>query len=215
VDHLTQYRTYRREGKDLNVRLINTCLTEEAAQKSARFLRGGRSEDDVNVFDEETLGDLRKDFALNDIQLDGTTAVESFCEQELWESDLEKEIAEALMQSETSLFRVMSVHEEGGRLDMDDVLNDETRIRLTDIGLSKTVEPGVLLFCRLIRFEDVNMTSGVVFPFPGEREDDLISVYEELHKELDAHPGSMVRFVSFYKMYKQFGRGMQIFQFDE
>lgn len=215
MDHLTQYRTYRREGKDLNVRLINTCLTEEAAQKSSRFLRGGRSDDDLNVFDEETLGDLRKDFALNDIQLNGTTAVESFCEQELWESDLEKEIAEALMQSETSLFRVMSVHEEVGRLDMDDVLNDETRIGLTDIGLSKTVEPGELLFCRLIRFEDVNMTSGVAFPFPSEREDDLISVYEELRKELDVHSESMVRFVSFYKMYKRFGREMQIFKFDE
>lgn len=215
MDHLTQYRTYRREGKDLNIRLINTCLTEEAAQKSSRFLRGGRGDDDVNVFDEETLGDLRKDFALNDIQVDGTTAVESFYEQELWESDLEKKIAKALMQSETSLFRVMSVHEEVGRLDIEDVLNDEARIGLTDIGLSQTVEPGVLLFCRLIRFEDVNMTSGVAFPFSGEREDDLIPVYEELRKELDAHPESMVRFVSFYKMYKRFGRGMQIFQFDE
>jgi hypothetical protein len=215
MDHLTQYRTYRREGKDLNVRLINTCLTEEAAQKSARFLKGGRSGDDVNVFDEETLRDLRKDFALNEVQLDGTTAVESFCEQELWESDMEKEIAEALMQSETSLFRVMSVHEESGRLDMDDVLNDETGIGLTDIGLSKTVEPGGLLFCRLVRLEGVNITSGVVFPFPAEREDDLITVYEELRKELDANPESMVRFVSFYKMYKRFGKGIQILQFDE
>jgi len=215
MNHLTQYRTYRREGKDLNVRLINTCLTEEAAQKSSRLLRGGRSDDDLNVFDEETLGDLRKDFALNDIPVDGTTAVESFCEQELWESDLEKEIAEALMQSETSLFRVMSIHKQVGRLDMDDVLNDETRIGLTDIGLSKTAEPGELLFCRLIRFENVNMTSGVAFPFPGEREDDLISVYEELRKELDVHSESMIRFVSFYKMYKRFGREMQIFQFDE
>lgn len=208
---IDRYREYRDGGKDLNNRIIELCLDEATIKESAELLGLGLTDEIESVpGNKEVHVDVGKDFAMHEYRQGKQTAVASFQEQELWESELEKELLDAFIQSGTSLFRVTSVNEAEGILIMEDLLNDVHKIKLTDIGLSKSVDPGLLLFCRLIRLEEVNMTSGVTLPFPDGSEEILVSVYEDMRDEIRPYPDSVVRYISFYGMYEQFGIEIQV-----
>lgn len=211
MDSIDRYREYREGGKVLNDRIMELCLDEATIEESAKLLGLGLTGEIASVPGNEGVHvDVGKDFALHEYRRGKQTAVESFQEQELWESELEKEILDAFLQSDTSLFWVTSVNESENLLVMEDLLNDEPRIKLTDIGLSTSIDPGLLLFCRLIRLEEVNMTSGVSLPFPDGSEDLLVSVYEDMRDEIRPYPASVVRYISFYGMYEQFGIEIQV-----
>jgi len=91
-----------------------------------------------------------------------------------------------------------------------DLLNDDDdEISVTDVNLSETAEPGVLLFFRLVQYDEFNMTSGVSFPFPADEEDRLLREYERDTDHIDSQPESADRFVAFFDLYRAYGIHIQ------
>lgn len=119
------------------------------------------------------------------------------------ESEAEKDILAALLSSYTSLFKITSINK--STLLLEDILNKKGDIPLMDIALSKTAAPGMLLFTRLIPFEDFNMTSGAGFVFPAGLEEYLLRRYKKLSKKVESGNESVKRFVAFYKLSKSSG----------
>lgn len=93
---------------------------------------------------------------------------------------------------------------------MTDLLNDDDdAIKVIDVNLSETAEPGVLLFFRLVPHEELNMTSGVSFPFAEDEADDLCREYNHRIDKSDPRPESVQRFVAFFDLYRDHGIHIQ------
>jgi len=78
-------------------------------------------------------------------------------------------------------------------------------IKLTDINHSKSATPGILLFFRLVPCEQFNMTSGVSMPFPGQVEEHLLTVVEQVNEKVTSHHKDVIRFRTFFEMYRKYG----------
>lgn len=204
MDRLERYREYRAVGKALNSRMLESYLTEAILRKSAELL-GLRDEDGELVYDREADVHAHQEFALKEYRWADGTAVERFEKQESWETEMEKTVLDGMLRADTSLFRVTSVDEPERRLVVADLLSDEAGIELTDVGLSETVDSGMLLFFRLVPYAAFNMTSGVTLPFAGRREEHLLNVYDQVSERVTSRPASVTRFVSFYKLHKKYG----------
>lgn len=92
---------------------------------------------------------------------------------------------------------------------MTDLLNDGDERTVTDVNLSDTAEPGVLLFFRLVPYDEFNMTSGVSFPFPADEEDRLLRKYKQRTGDIDSQPESVQRFAAFFDLYRNYGIHIQ------
>jgi len=208
-DRLERYRRYRGVGQELNTKLLRECTDREAILESAQLL-GIELDGDAILYDAESHTNVHYEFLLNEYRQNGQTAVEQYYEQERWESDVEHTILEALLEAEASLFKVTAVDGSDKHLIVTDLLSDdENELRVTDVNLSETAEPGTLLFFRLVSYDEFNMTSGVSFPFPADEEDRLLREYDHRADDVDSKLESVQRFVAFFDLYRDYGIHIQ------
>jgi len=203
---IEKYKTYRKIGKELNHKIMDSCLDRNVLMRSARLL--GIVHGGTLIFDSEDETSVLMDFALNEYRVNNKNIIEIYREKIGWQNEIEKDILDALLLSYTSLFKVTSISEAENTSVLRDILNKRDDIKLIDIASSKTAAPGLLLFIRLVPFEDFNMTSGISFVFPGDLEEYLLRRYKELGKNVksdSADSDSIKRFVSFFKLNKTDG----------
>ncbi|MFP9193718.1 hypothetical protein ACLI4Q_19035 [Natrialbaceae archaeon A-CW1-1] len=206
---LERYRRYRKVGRELNSKILSQCTDREAILESARIL-GIERDDDAILYEAEPDMTVHYEFVLNEYRQNGQTAVEKYYTQERWETETERTILEALLGGETSLFKITAIDEADKHLIVTDLLkDDDNEIGVTDINLCETAEPGVLLFFRLVPYDEFNMTSGVSFPFLADEEDRLLHEYEHRTDHIDSQPESVQRFVEFFDLYRDIGIHIQ------
>ncbi len=198
-----KYKIYRKTGTELNHKIIDACLEREVLMKSARLL--GILHGDTLIFDSEDETSVLMDFTLNEYKVNSRNTIEVYREKIGWQSEIEKDILDALLSSYTSLFRITSISEVENTLILYDILNEKDRIKLIDIALSESAIPGLLLFIRLVSFKDFSMTSGISFVFPGNLEKYLVKRYRKLSKKVKSDSESIKRFVSFFRLNKTDG----------
>lgn len=199
-----QYKTYREVGTQLNSDILEAysdreLIVETASELDIKF-------DGLNLaYEFESQMPAHFEFALYEYRRDETTAAERYLEAERWEDEVEREILEATVDADPSLFEVESVSESGPRLTVTDLLNDREEHTLFDVNLSGTAEQGVLLFFRPVRYDEFTTTSGVSFPFPGEEKTHLL---EEHNGRIDPDASRAIsrqRFVAFHDLYRDHG----------
>jgi hypothetical protein len=197
-----EYQRYRQTGRELNHKIIEATVDRETVDYAAKRLglRKGRqlvldSEDDLSVL---------MDFALYEYRSEGKNAVERYHEEIEGSSSIEQELLEAMVTSSTSLFRVEAVSRETYSLRLCNLVSIGDEITLVDIGFSQSVVVGFLLFLRPISLENYSMTSGVVFAFPGDMENDLVREWERFagRRSRNASAGC---YAAFFKLSKRKG----------
>lgn len=203
MDIMGKYKTYREVGMELNYKIVTSCLKREALMKSARLL--GIARGDTLIFDSDEEMSILMDFALNEYRKDNKNTIEIYREKTGWQNETEKDILDALLSSYTSLFKITSISEAENTLLLNDILNKKGNIELIDIALSETATPELLLFIRLVPVKDFNMTSGIVFAFPGDSKEYLFMKYRELSKKVKSDSETARRFISFFRLSKTDG----------
>lgn len=208
MDRLERYRQYREVGQELNTKILSECTDREAILGSARLL-GIERDGDAILYDVQADMTVHYEFLLNEYRQNGQTAVEKYYDQERWDSAIERTILEALLEAEISLFKITAIDDTDKHLIVTDLLNDNNEIRVTDVNLSDTAEPGVLLFFRLVPYDEFKMTSGVSFPFAEDEEDRLLREYKQRTGDIDSQPKSVQRFAAFFDLYRDYGIHIQ------
>lgn len=206
-NRIERYREYRTEGQELNSKLLD-FLNDDELMESARFLGMTKEEGDEEYLYHEGEMDMatQSDYAIHELERDGTTALERFYQAERWETEIEREILEALRESYTSLFVIEEVHPDERVLVLHDVLEEgESPIELTDVKLSQTADTDALIFIRRVPLPEMNITSGFVLPFEAGYKDHLISVNQQVMEKTASRPESARRFYVFYRMYQKYG----------
>lgn len=211
MDRVEQYNSYRSVGEELNNKLLDERSDGELME-AAQFLGMIVEHDGEEYLHHESELEMavHADFAIHEIERDGTTGVERYYEAKRWDSEVEKEILEALQETYTSLFWVESTDSAAGRLVLEDLLEQRgSQLELTDTGLSESAKTGALMFFRPVQVGDITMTSGFLFPYEGPPQDHLVEVYEQTMEKTgsrdDPKPESMRRFYVFYRLYEKYG----------
>lgn len=166
-----EYKRIRLIGRELASQMLNVIPKEVAtrAAKDMNILHKG-----TFVFDSEEEMSFLQDRMIYDLLWDGKNAIEHFEEKRGSElSEAEREILEAKKAAYFSLFEVIG-NASRESLQLSDLLSDN-RIELMDISLSSTASKGALLATRVIKVQDICMTSGIAYPFLPEQKDTLIS----------------------------------------
>jgi hypothetical protein len=207
VTDLDQYKTYREAGTQLNSDIIDAysdreLIVETAAELDIEF--DGRN----MAYEFESQMPAHFEFALYEYRRDGKTAAERYLEAERWGDEVEREILEASIDAEPSLFEVKSTSESGPRLTVTDLLDDREHT-LVDVNFSRTAEPGVVLFFRPVRYDEFTTTSGVSFPFPGEEKEGLLDEHDQRIDPDGSRALSRQRFVAFHNLYRDHGLYIQ------
>ncbi len=200
---IEKYKEYRKISKELNHKIMNTCLEPDVFMKSAGLLGAARG--NALILDNEDEMNILMDFALREYKVNKQNTVEIYREKIGWENEIEKEILDAFISSYTFLFKITSISKGEKSLILNDLLNKKDNIKIMDLALSKTAVPGLLLFIRLVPFKDFNMSAGISFAFYGELEKYLLKKYKMLSKKVKSDSDSIKRFVSFYKLSKTDG----------
>jgi hypothetical protein len=81
-----------------------------------------------------------------------------------------------------------------------DRLQQREDIPLIDILFSRTVEPDMLLFTRIVPLPMMNMTAGIAFVFPGDSEASLLRRYKRLGKRVKVETEAARRLVAFFQL---------------
>lgn len=199
-----QYGRYREARQQLNNKILEEHSNRELILNSAEALGIEHDGRDV-LYDFQSDMTIHFEFLLYEYRWDGKTAAERYYENESWETDIEQTILEATLEAETSLFEVPEIDDANHRLVVKDILHDDTESSVLDVNLSTTAEAGVLLFFRPVQYEQFTTTSGVSFPFPGEKRERLLDEYESQVDQPESQLSSMQRYVSFYEMYREHG----------
>lgn len=211
-ERVERYKEYRSEGQELNSKLFDALIDDEVIE-AAQFLGMMEEQDgeEVVYHDGELDMAIHSDFAIHEIERDGKTALERFYQAENWDTEIEREIAEALRESYTSLFEVADVLPDDRVLVLDNVLGiGESRVELMDLKLSQTASPDSLIFLRPVPIPEMNITSGFLLPFQAETKDHLLEVHQKAMNKTESRSESARRFYIFYQMHKKYGIPSQV-----
>ncbi|ELY62734.1 hypothetical protein C492_07520 [Natronococcus jeotgali DSM 18795] len=203
MSHLERYQRFREQGRELHSKIFDVYLDRDIIDETSQLLDLDR-DGDALLYDTEEEQSVHMDFILHEYHQNGTTFVERYRDEEGGDSELERELLDAMVRAETSLFRVTEIDSSASQVVLEDVLGDETGIELTDRNFSRTAPPDILLFLRLVRLEDITMTSGLSFAFRPSTEEHLVSVYDQVLERTN-RPESMSRFIIFHKLNRKYG----------
>jgi hypothetical protein len=201
------YMQYRQAQRQLNGKVLQTCPKETmlgAAQ--ALGILEKKNEDFLVVLGKEDDADVVGDFANVEYRGDsGKTVIEIYREQIGTRDEMEKEILEAMICSQTSLFRITDVIRDEKLVVLEDILNKKDGIRLIDRGLGETAKPKWLIFLRLLRFKAFAMSSGFSFVFHPDHEPYLRRKCMKTSRNLSPRRESLRRFLIFFKLNQELG----------
>jgi hypothetical protein len=210
-----RYKELRESGRELIKevnKVIPTKIIDRTAIEMNLLFKG------TLVLDSEEEINYLFDRIVFDITWDGKNAIEHFeAESEYEPSEDEKKHLVAMKEARFSLFEVVG-RNPGISVYLSDLLSGvliNNQIELTDLSLSETFSNGLLLATRIVKIEDICMTTGASYPFMPIYKNSLISGIKKLRtvqqgkgkdsiksKEFDvSHNYSLY----FYKQHRKFG----------
>ncbi|MFC1715103.1 hypothetical protein ACFL6S_15660 [Candidatus Poribacteria bacterium] len=170
-NRVQKYKKIRKLGRSLNSKIVKV-IPRKVIDRTSTDMRI-RSKNTL-LLDSEADLDFLFDRIIYDVPWDGKGAIEHFeAGSGLGLSAMEEKLLDAMKEAYFSLFAVVG-GVSGEFLQLSDLLSDG-QIELTDISLSSAASKRFLLATRIIKFEDIFMTSGAGYPFLSEQKDTLIS----------------------------------------
>ena len=168
---IQRYKKIRETGRELAGKMLSVIPPEilKRTAKDMNILHKG-----TFVFDSEEEMSFLQDRTMYDVPWDGKNAVEHFEARK--GSDLsveEKKVLEGMKGAYFSLFEIVG-RTRGMSVQLFDLLSNE-HIELTDVSMSRSARKGTILAARVLKVENMYMTSGSIYPFGPEQKDILIS----------------------------------------
>ncbi|MDQ1316471.1 MAG: hypothetical protein QG641_1169 [Candidatus Poribacteria bacterium] len=159
------------------IKVIPKKVIDHAASEMNILVKG------ILVFDSEEEMSFLFDRIVFDITWDGKSAIEHFEAESKYEpSGDEKKHLDAMKEARFSLFEIVG-RNPGISVYLSDLLSGiliNNQIELTDLALSETFANGLLLATRIVRIENICMTTGASYPFMPIHKDALVSGIRKL-----------------------------------
>jgi hypothetical protein len=210
TDRIRAYQSLRQTGKEFCAKLLQVipkAVFVSTAQELGLWKSGVLVADTGDT-------DILADRMIYDRRWDGKSCLEHFEAKNAGPglSESEQRFIAAMKKARFSLFRIHET-QPGSHSVLSDRLAEirsgqaQPVLELTDLGLSETGIPGMLLATRILPAGGFNMTSGVSFPFTPDREPAILKYLREKEfghrkKRLDLPENYSLYF---YRLRRRFG----------
>ena len=194
-DSVRVYRRYRAAQRELNAKLVQGALTDEAFALAVSRLGVGEnrrlileSEDELNVV---------MDYALFEVGKPGERVIDRYRQQSSGQSALEQALLDAMAVSRMGLYRVESMEARLRQLHLKELAQVERRVSIMDINFSQSDVTGFGLFTRLLELPELVMTGGAALPFPPDLEARLVKLWNT--------PAGREKYSRIFKLHRRHG----------
>lgn len=117
-------------------------------------------------------------------------------------TDIEKQLLQAYVQSESSLFSVEIVDQSQFSISLRDLFHENRQVMLTS---QSPIVAKCLIFCRILNINGIQMTSGASFVFYNKDQEKLLKEYKAQLKKALAATAQAKSFIAFAKTSRRFG----------
>ncbi len=204
--NLSDYRAIRESGKEIGGDIFKYAVDGNkqdliSAAKLLGFWNGK-----MMVFDSQEDSETLMDFMVFEKISSNLPACKRFQMSNPKLNALQQEHLDGILNNYSSLFEVKSIDSVGNTLVLEDLLDPgKKEYLLMDIGMSKTMQAGFILFTRLIPIRDINMTSGVSFAFDRAYKEILLSAHSFASFKKRRKLTSTETYILFQDKKQQFG----------
>ena len=178
-----RYKRYRSAGNKLNHKIIDAMMTKDILEIAGVALGIKEKKKKLVILESENEADDLMDFALYEVLLDGKNLVTHYADEIGGSSRTERDLLTAMRTARPCLFRVIAIQPASFQVEMEDVIEHKRILKLTDLGLSQSIEKDIILFFRPLELAECTMTSGVGYPFHPNMEKELIEIWHTLLAE--------------------------------
>ncbi len=207
-ESVERYRRARELAKQMNSKLIRyRCPAKDDITKSARKLTIPMESNTI-LFDDELDMAALTDFHFNEMRFGGKRLVDWADAESLGMTVEEARMLESLRNARAGLYEIGHADPENAIIRLTSVLPETGEaIQFSDIGLSESATQlgSILAYLRVMRFEDIAMSTGVFFSFPLEDRARLIEEHRRRMWTVKEPEKPLRRFVFFYRQFRQHG----------
>lgn len=174
--NLIDYRLIRESGKEIGGDILKYAIdgNKQELISAAKLL--GFWNGKMMVFDTDEDSETLMDFMVFEKITSNLPACKRFQMSNPKLNALQQEHMDGILNNYSSLFEIKSIDSIGCTLVLEDLLRPgKVEYLLMDVGMSRTMQLGFILFSRLIPIRDINMTSGVSFAFKKGYKENLLS----------------------------------------
>ncbi len=211
MNHEQKYQKIRKIGMELNAKLLSS-IPRNHLNKAARLMKVLRGKK-ISFKDE---GEEYRfyDFVINDcLDVNGLTAVEVFNKKFRNKlNEVEVKLLDSQAEVKPSVYCIEKTDAKNSFVWLQDLLEpDSSLIRIIDFGFCKSEGIiGQMLYSRIIRVDEVAMTSGATMMFDKQFKAQLVNQALDMFAKLK--DSQMQRTLVFNKLYKRFGYKRFLYQ---
>ncbi|MGL4912822.1 MAG: hypothetical protein ACRC3Y_10390 [Romboutsia sp.] len=189
---ILEYIKYRDIGKYLNNDILKyVCDTPKF--KSDLTLLNVLKTNDICAYEEDELN-LYGDFILYEKTSNKKSGLDLYLENNYLDGE-ELRLINAMKSAYTSLYKTIDIDRQKCSVLLEKIDTGE-EVSIIDIGLSKTLNNECLVFTRLIRLDNINLTSGMVMLFDNNHKDFLQRVLKKEMRKSNLEP-DIQKFISY------------------
>ncbi|TAF93149.1 MAG: hypothetical protein EAZ32_18695 [Cytophagia bacterium] len=169
-----KYQNLRVETRKVVEKITDFAAKHHTITKAAKSL--GMLNGKTIVMNSESDTSYLMDYALFEVKIGAQTTLEYFYDYGPELSAKEDEYLATMLENYTSFFEITGLDKANATVHLIDILNDNKPLSIVDIALSQNQDlVGVLLFSRILTFDDLNMTSGASMTFFAYYKTDLLN----------------------------------------
>lgn len=201
---IEKYRNIRTVGMELNGEFLK-CLHPNDMRIAMRAL--GVLKGDKIVLSSDADMDRCYDFVVHNFRNSaGSNLIDIYAEKNSDLSGVEKEIIEASLASKSSLFKIVDIDPHAQTLELADLIGTGDNINVLDIGFSSnSASKYLLMYSRIISFDDFKMTSGAPLLFHPEYKETLLDKYKQKMKKVVVGDEQTKMSAAFFQLYQRYG----------
>lgn len=171
MDNLQIFNEYKFKGEEF-ISKLTTFAVEEYRSHIAEIAKRFELpiENELYECGDEALVYMTVDYFLHEHRIDGKSILEMYEESGLVQDEFEKEFITSMKNSYVSLYRVVNLSKDKGYVFLMDLFNNVKNTRLTDEELVQIVDDKKLVFLRIYKFKDINMTMNTMYIYDDKYE---------------------------------------------
>lgn len=197
---MEQYNDYKEKQQKLHAKIFKNSGDNEKLKKGYGLLNVIKGND--VILNSQNEAEVAFDFNLYEKIHNNKSLVEIYMENFSGEDETEKLLLKAMVNNYASLFRIKTVNKEENSLELEDILNSNEKITIVDKKMSENCTTDYIIFTRVIKLEEFNITSDSIMIFNAKHENYLLRVSKKNSKKILVENEWVKRYISFFQLYK-------------
>lgn len=195
------YREYRKDSKKFNHKILK--YLEESEKPTYDFKLLDILKNNNVYMHSKGEKDRVYDFIIYEKTFNGKSGLDIYLKNNAVLDIREMQLAGAMKKAKTAMYKVLELDGEKSTVKLQHIDTDEI-VEIIDFGSSKTLNENYLIFTRILRFQEVNFTSGLLMIFHINHKQFLENILKKEIKKSNLD-SEVQEFISYFHLSRKHG----------